>query len=398
MSGFSIENLPYGAFERGGETHLGVAYEERIFDLHAAASGGLFENVCDAGILRAPVLNSLLAAGPAVWHAVRERIRGLLNARVNAECFVERKSAVMRLPLEVRDYVDFYSSENHARNLGRMFRPDAEPLLANWKWMPVGYHGRAGTIVVDGTPVLRPNGQRKPADASEPAFGPSTMLDFELETGFVTSSREIFGMVLVNDWSARDIQAWEYQPLGPFLGKSFATTISPWVVTLEALAPFRIEPCKQEPAPLPYLRIGNDYGLDVNLEVLLSTQAMRDAGIAAATISRTNARELYWTMAQQLAHVRSNGTRIRPGDLFASGTISGSERDSYGSLIELTWRGANPLILPTGERRAFLEDGDEVTLRGWCEEGDLRLDFGDCRGRVVPAGAYVAAGASSQER
>ncbi|HUY42054.1 MAG TPA: fumarylacetoacetase [Candidatus Dormibacteraeota bacterium] len=383
MNEFPIENLPYGAFERDGSVHLGVAIGDRIFDLHAGAEAALFDGVCAPGVLRAPSLNPLLAEGPGAWHALRKRLQALLQDDLDAELYVERIGAAMRLPVEVGDYVDFYSSEQHARNLGRIFRPNAEPLLPNWKWMPVGYHGRAGSIVVDATPVRRPNGQRKPQDADAPVFGPSTMLDIELEVGFVTGSESIFGLVLVNDWSARDIQAWEYQPLGPFLGKSFATTISPWVVTLDALAPFRIAPQKQSPAPLPYLRLENDCAYDIDLAADLQSAAMRTAGLAPLTIARTNAGELYWTMAQQLAHVRSNGTRIRPGDLFASGTISGSDPASYGSLIELTWRGTKPLSLPSGEQRAFLEDGDEVTLRGWCERDGLRVGFGACRGRIV---------------
>ncbi len=396
MNEFSIENLPYGAFVRDGSVHLGVALGDRIFDLHAGAEANLFDGICPRAALSAASLNLLLAEGPRVWHALRERLQSLLRSDLDASLYVARATAAMRLPVDVGDYVDFYSSEQHARNLGRIFRPNAEPLLPNWKWMPVGYQGRAGSIVIDGTPVHRPNGQRKSPDAAVPVFGPSTMLDIELEVGFVTGSEALFGLVLVNDWSARDIQAWEYQPLGPFLGKSFATTISPWVVTLDALAPFRVAPQRQDPAPLPYLRVENDCGYDIDLAVDLQSAAMRGAGLPAVTLARTNARELYWTMEQQLAHARSNGTRLRPGDLFASGTISGSDPASYGSLIELTWRGTKPLSLPTGEQRAFLEDGDEVTLRGWCERDGLRLGFGTCRGRIVPS--QVAAGASSQER
>ncbi len=396
MNDFPIENLPYGAFARDEGVRLGVAIGDRIFDLRAGAEAKLFDGICAPAVLRAPSLNPLLAEEPRVWHAVRERLQSLLRGDLDASLYVDRATAAMRLPVEVGDYVDFYSSERHARNLGRIFRPNAEPLLPNWKWMPVGYHGRAGSIVVDGTPVHRPNGQRKPPDADVPVFGPSTMLDIELEIGFVTGREAIFGLVLVNDWSARDIQAWEYQPLGPFLGKSFATTISPWVVTLDALAPFRIAPHEQDPPPLPYLRVENDCAYDIDLAVDLRSAAMRDAGLPPVTIARTNARELYWSMEQQLAHARSNGARLRPGDLFASGTISGSDPASYGSLIELTWRGTKPLSLPTGEQRAFLENGDDVTLRAWCERDGLRLGFGACRGQIVPS--QVAAGASSQER
>ncbi len=384
MNDFPIENLPYGAFSRDGSVHLGVAFDERIFDLHAASRSGAFHDVCEPGVLEAENLNPLLAQGPHVWAAVRARVRSMLGAPVDAELFVERAAASMRMPVAVADYVDFYSSEQHARNLGKIFRPGSEPLLPNWKWMPIGYHGRSGTIVVSGTPIRRPSGQRKAPDAERPDFGPSTMLDIELELGFVTGDDAIFGLVLVNDWSARDIQAWEYQPLGPFLGKSFATTISPWVVPLDALAAFRVRPAPQDPVPPSYLQIEDDFALDVALDVRLQSEEMRVAGMAPAVISQTNARNVYWTMRQQLAHVRSNGTRIRAGDLFASGTISGSEPTSYGSLIELTWRGTKPIRLPNGESRAFLEDGDEVTLTGRCDRNGVRLGFGCCSGRIEP--------------
>ncbi|HEY9084763.1 MAG TPA: fumarylacetoacetase [Candidatus Tyrphobacter sp.] len=404
-SDFPIENLPYGAFGRDGAAHLGVAIGDRILDLHAASESGLFDDVCAPAALRAGCLNPLLASGKDVWRALRSRLQSLLlrdgdpalRNLNGSRLFADRKTATMLVPVEVGDYVDFYSSEQHATNLGRIFRPNAEPLLPNWKWMPVGYHGRAGSIVIDGTPIRRPHGQCKPPDADVPLFAPSAMLDLELEIGFFTGGgNEIFGLVLVNDWSARDIQAWEYQPLGPFLGKSFGTTISPWVVTTEALAPFRVAPPPQDPPPLSYLHIENDAAYDVALAVDLQTAAMRAAQIAPVTISRTNARELYWTMAQQLTHATSNGATARPGDLFASGTISGSDPASYGSLIELTWRGTKPLRLPNGEMRSFLEDGDEIALRAWCERAGLRIGFGACRGRIT--GGYVETGASSQER
>ncbi|HKU81321.1 MAG TPA: fumarylacetoacetase, partial [Candidatus Tumulicola sp.] len=309
-----------------------------------------------------------------------------------------QRDVSMKLPFEIGDYVDFYSSLEHATNLGRLFRPDGDPLLPNWRWIPIGYHGRAGTVVVDGTPIVRPSGQRKAPGASAPQFGPTTQLDIELELGFFTSVPNalgvpipvtaalghIAGIVLVNDWSARDVQAWEYQPLGPFLGKSFATTISPWVVSLEALEPFRVPAVTQDPAPLSYLAQERRDAYDVHLAVELQTQAMRDAGAPPFQISRTNFRTMYWSMAQQLAHATANGAVARAGDLFASGTISGSAPDSYGSLIELTWRGSNPIALPSGETRTFLQDGDEVTLRGWCERpGARRIGFGHARGRIA---------------
>jgi fumarylacetoacetase len=390
-SDFPLDNLPYGAFwAESGTRHLGVAIGDWILDLHNVGEAGLLDEACDRITLSGTSLNALLAAGPQTWRALRRRLRELLaedgdpSLRSERKRFFENRLEVkMALPVEIGDYVDFYSSERHATNLGRIFRPNAEPLMPNWKWMPIGYHGRAGSVVIDGTPIARPNGQRKPADAATPVWGPSTMLDIELEIGFFTGKREIFGVVLVNDWSARDIQAWEYQPLGPFLGKSFATTISPWIVTLEALEPFRAPAPVQEPVPLPYLRVENDCSYDIALAVDIRTAAMRESGLDAVTISRTNARELYWTFEQQLAHARSNGASVRPGDLFASGTISGPERFNRGSFIELTWRGAEPLLLPNGERRNFLEDGDEITLRGWCERAGTRIGFGHCRGRIV---------------
>ena len=314
--------------------------------------------------------------------------------------FVARDGAEMRVPMEIGDYVDFYSSIEHATNLGRLFRPNAEALLPNWRWLPVGYHGRSGTIVIDGTAIRRPSGQRKPPDASAPDFGPSRRLDIELEMGFVSGAgnelgmpiaiadadEHIFGLLLVNDWSARDIQAWEYQPLGPFLGKSFATTISPWVVTLDALEPFRVAGPVQEPPPLPYLQVNHPWAYAVNLAVELQSEQMRARGLVPATISRTNFRDMYWNVAQQLAHATANGAVARPGDLFASGTISGTAPASQGSFIELSWNGERPIDLPGGETRRFLEDGDEVALRGWCErDGARRIGFGAARGRIEPA-------------
>ncbi|MGC9993669.1 MAG: fumarylacetoacetase, partial [Candidatus Cybelea sp.] len=356
-------------------------------------------------LLQAPVLNPLLAAGRSTWLPLRERISGLLRAggdgrlrEGGAERFFCAQDAVaMRVPMEIGDYVDFYSSIEHATNLGKLFRPNAEALLPNWRWLPVGYHGRSSTIVVDGTPIRRPSGQRKaPADAA-PSFGASRRLDIELEVGFVTGpgnslgepiairdAREhIFGLLLVNDWSARDIQAWEYQPLGPFLGKSFATTISPWIVTLDALEPFRVQGPPQEPSPLAYLRVDEPWAYAISLAVDLQTRQMEERGIAPETISQTTFAGMYWNVAQQLAHATANGAVTRPGDLFASGTISGSEPESQGSLIELTWNGERPITLTDGESRRFLEDGDEVTLRGWCERsGARRIGFGCTRGRI----------------
>lgn len=408
-SDFTIYNLPYGAFTREGRTRLGVAIGTRILDLCALGEAGLVDNVCDRQLVMASTLNPLLAAGPAVWKKLRLHLAALLRAddrgdralreRNNDAFFVEQEQATMVVPMEIGDYVDFYSSLEHATNLGKLFRPNSDPLLPNWRHMPIAYHGRSSTVVIDGTPIVRPNGQRKPPGSDAPVFGPSQRLDIELEVGFVTGPGNrfgepipiskmrdhVFGLVLVNDWSARDIQAWEYQPLGPFLGKSFATTISPWIVTLDALEPFRADGWAQDPQPLPYLRGHERSAYDIKLAVDLSTQQMRDEGIEPMTIARTNFKELYWSMAQQLAHVTVNGTQIRPGDLYASGTISGSTPDSRGSLIELTWNATQPIHLPHGEVRGFLQDGDEITLRGWCEQGDFRIGFGSARGTITPA-------------
>jgi fumarylacetoacetase len=405
-SEFPLENLPYGVFSTAGGAHIGVAIGDSIFDLHEAAEAGLFDDTVSRAVLQAPTLNLLLAAGRGAWSALRTRAQALLHdgtealAEINRDALlVPRASAKLLLPFMVGDYVDFYSSMEHASNLGKILRPDSEPLLPNWRWIPIGYHGRSSTIVVDGTPIVRPRGQRKPPNASTPEFGPSRMLDIELEVGFVTgpgnrmgqpipveAARDhIFGLVLVNDWSARDIQAWEYQPLGPFLGKSFATSISPWLVTLDALEPYRLPGPPQDPQPLPYLRTSEPWNYDVVLSVEMQTHKMRESGIDAQVVSRSNFKHMYWNMAQQLAHATVNGTAVRPGDLYASGTISGPAPGSYGSFIELTWRGAKPLRLSTQEERSFVEDGDTVTLRGLCEApGKPRIGFGKVSGTILP--------------
>jgi fumarylacetoacetase len=405
--GYPLQNLPYGVFLSSDHAHIGLAIGDYIFDLCEAAHVGLFDGVVSPAVLQAPTLNLLLAAGRETWTAVRQRATALLREGtdlldgVNRDALLVRQSdARMTMPFHVGDYVDFYSSIEHATNLGRILRPNSEPLLPNWRWIPIGYHGRSSTIVIDGTPIVRPNGQRKPPDAAAPGFGPSRMLDIELEVGFVTgpgnkmgtpipverASDHIFGLVIVNDWSARDIQAWEYQPLGPFLGKSFATSISPWVVTVEALEPYRIPGPAQDPPPLPYLQCSEPWNFDIELLVELQTRQMRDRGKAPQTIAHSNFRYMYWNMAQQLAHATVNGTAVRPGDLYASGTISGSAPDSYGSLIELTWRGSKPLTLDSGETRAFLEDGDTVTMRAYCEQpGKPRIGFGGVSGTIVPS-------------
>ncbi len=407
-SGFPLQNLPLGVFAaQDGEPHIGAAIGASIFDLYLAAQEDLFEETVDRRILQASTLNPLLAAGRSVWSSVRERLTRLLDAgsaEISAQSrdgfLVRQRDARMLLPFSAGDYVDFYSSIEHATNLGRLFRPGGDPLLPNWRWIPIGYHGRSSTIVVDGTPVIRPCGQRKAPTEEAPQFGASRSLDIELELGFVagpgnamgtriTTGRardHIFGVVLVNDWSARDIQAWEYQPLGPFLGKSFATSVSPWVVSLDALEPYRVAGPEQDPQPLPYLQCREAWNYDIQLAVELETSRMREQGLPAQIVSRTNFKDMYWNMAQQLAHATVNGTAVRPGDLYASGTISGREPDSCGSFIELTWRGERPVQLPSGERRSFLEDGDTVTLRGYCSApGKPRIGLGSVSGTILPA-------------
>jgi fumarylacetoacetase len=390
-SDFSIDNLPYGVFDSGDGPRIGVALGDHVVDLRSAGKA-LPADTAEA--LGEETLNPFLGLGRGSWQETRAALVDLLGGHDPSGLTLHERSAVeMRLPFEPGDYVDFYSSIEHATNLGKMFRPDSEPLLPNWRHLPVGYHGRSGTVVVSGTPITRPSGQTQTGD-DPPVYGPTKALDIELEVGFVTgpgnalgepiavddAGDHIFGMVLVNDWSARDIQRWEYVPLGPFLGKSFATTVSPWVVTIEALAPYLVPQPQQSPQPLEYLQASGDWAVDLELEILLKTPRLDEP----RTISRTNFSGMYWTMAQQLAHATVNGATVRPGDLFASGTVSGAIPGTYGSLIELTWRGENPINLPDGTERRFLEDGDTVILRGWCErEGSGRVGFGECVGTIV---------------
>lgn len=406
-SDFPVQNLPYGVFSRGGEPpRMGVAIGELILDLGELALAGLLDGLpsVPAETFLADSLNPFLALGRSAWRTTRERLSELLaegdrrvrDADLADRALVPSDDAALRLPFSPGDYVDFYSSIEHATNLGRLFRPEGDPLLPNWKHLPVGYHGRSGTVVVSGTPVRRPIGQTAPAEGERgPGWGPSKLLDFELEVGFLTgpgnrlgepipidrAADHIFGLVLVNDWSARDLQRWEYQPLGPFLGKSFATSVSPWVVTMDALAPWRVAPPPQDPQPLAYLRTDQPWGMDVELEVSLQPEGSG----RTTSVSRVNLRGLYWTIAQQLAHATSNGATAGPGDLFASGTISGPDPGSQGSLLELTEGGRRPLELSDGARRTFLEDGDTVVMRGWCEsDGRPRIGFGGVSGRLLP--------------
>ena len=412
---FPLQNLPYGVFRPGpaATPRIGVAIGASILDLAAAAHIGLLPEIA-AAACRQNSLNELMSLGAPAWSALRSRLSELLGAdtcpvgalRTRVEsCLTPQAGAVMLLPAQIGDYTDFYASIFHATNVGTMLRPD-NPLLPNYKWVPIGYHGRSSSLVVSGTPVRRPSGQLKSADAPAPVFGPCKNLDYELElAAFVGpgnpmgtsvpiahAGKNIFGVVLLNDWSARDMQTWEYQPLGPFLAKSFASTISPWVVTLEALAPFRAPAFARpavDPAPLPHLTDATDQqsgGLDLTLEVWLATAAMRTAGAAPVRLTSGNFQTMYWTLAQLFAHHASNGCNLRPGDLLGSGTVSGPAKDARGCLLELTWRGTEPITLPNGEMRKFLADGDEVILRGYAERaGARRIGLGECRGLVLPA-------------
>ncbi|WP_028226626.1 fumarylacetoacetase [Paraburkholderia ferrariae] len=408
---FPIQNLPFGVFSQAGDAgraapRVGVAIGDLIADLAV---------LHDAGLLRLPqgapkavfargALNDFIALGRDAWRSVRIQLSSLLaretatlrdDTALKARAFVRQADATLHLPVEIPGYTDFYSSKEHATNVGSMFRDPKNALLPNWSEMPIGYNGRASSVVVSGTPVRRPRGQLKLPEQERPVFGACRKLDIELETGFIVgrgnalgepvaceeAEDHIFGMVLLNDWSARDIQQWEYVPLGPFNAKTFATSISPWVVTLDALAPFRVAQPQQDPQPLDYLRHAGDHAFDIALEVLL-----RPEGAAEATsIARTNFRHMYWTMAQQLAHHTVAGCNTRVGDLMGSGTISGPTPDSFGSLLELTWNAKNPLELSGGGTRGFIEDGDELTLAGWCQGEGYRVGFGTCVGKILPA-------------
>jgi len=411
---FPIQNLPFGAFTNGQNSYasLCVAIGDQVFDLEAAAARALLDDVDDSTyeVCQESCLNPLMGLGPARWTALRRALFYLLseNSPKRAEaasCLCRQQDVKMVLPAEIGDYTDFYASMHHASNVGALFRPE-NPLLPNYKWVPVGYHGRASSIVVSGTDVRRPWGQQKLPSSEQPVFAPSRRLDYEVEVGaFIGVGNEmgeaipialardhIFGLCLVNDWSARDIQSWEYQPLGPFLAKSFATTVSPWVVTAEALAPFCIPALARapgDPQPLPYLADAQDQqrgGFDLTVEAYLRTAAMREAGCGPHRFSRGNLREMYWTFAQMLAHHSSNGCDLRPGDLLASGTVSGPGASERGCLLEITRGGADPILLPDGSKRTFLEDGDEVTLRAFCQRsGAVRIGFGECRGTLTPA-------------
>jgi len=415
---FPIQNLPFCVFRHKGgiDSRLGIGIGNYVLDVTYVNLPTFLKDSLPYLVTAGNMENSLMKLDRKTLSAFRKRLSELLRADNfeirNVEGLVERilvpqDKVELQLPVRIGNYTDFYASVYHATNIGKMFRPD-QPLMPNYKWVPIGYHGRASSIVVSGTPIRRPVGQTKDDNAEAPAFGPSKVLDYELEVGFFVgdgneqgkpiniaeAEDRIFGLCLVNDWSARDIQRWEYQPLGPFLSKSFATTVSPWIVTMEALAPFRAPAFKRpegDPEPLPYLDSTENSergGFDIKLEVLISTGQMREKGIAPRRLSSSNTQDLYWTFAQMLTHHTSNGCNLRPGDLIASGTVSGATKESLGCLIELTQRGAEPIDLPTGETRRFLQDGDEAIFRGYCErEGFRRIGFGECRGIVAPTTA-----------
>lgn len=396
---FSIHNLPFGVFDSNGSATIGVAFGDQILNLSALTKAGLFSSLSfDDSVFHADVLNPFMALGRKVHSDVRLHLQEELNndnsiIRSTPNAMVPMNGRKMLLPIEIGDYTDFYSSIEHATNVGKMFRPD-NPLLPNWKHIPVGYHGRSSSIVVSGTNFPRPKGQLMPPGADAPVFGPSKRMDFELEMAFITcggkpmgetistdeAEEYIFGMALFNDWSARDIQKWEYVPLGPFLGKNFASTISPWIITMDALQPFRVQGPKQDPEPLPYLKCKKDHSYDIKLEVSLQP-GDQDPTI----LCRSNYKYMYWNMAQQLAHHTINGCNIRTGDMMASGTISGPQKGSFGSMLEISWGGKEPIDLKTGGSRTFIDDMDHIHLRAWCEKDGKRIGFGPCTGQVLPA-------------
>jgi fumarylacetoacetase len=394
---FGVDNLPFGVFSTDEESpRVGVAIGDHVLDLAPLAA---VEGLDGAHVFESPTLNDFLSLGRPAWQAVRSWLTELLTHRGYADVveahLVDRSEVRLHLPVEVADYVDFYASEHHATNVGRIFRPDAPSLPASWRHLPIGYHGRAGTVVVSGTDVVRPRGQRREAGAPTPTYGPSTRLDIEAEVAYIVGvptelgrqvtvdefEEHVFGVCLLNDWSARDIQSWESQPLGPFLGKSFATSLSPWVVPLDALRPARVSLPGQDPEPLPYLRGAADGagpGFDLRLEVRVNGSLVSSPPYAS----------MYWSPAQMLAHLTVNGASLRTGDVYASGTVSGPERAQRGSLLELTWNGSEPLTLDDGSERGFLLDGDEVTISGWAVDGDRgRIGLGEVSGRVWPAPA-----------
>jgi fumarylacetoacetase len=411
---FPIQNLPFAVFRRNASDEAfrgGVAIGDAILDLGRAHAMGAFGGAAAsaAAACASPALNALMELGAAAWSPLRVALSRALRkdaryADTLRECLVHQADAQYALPAAIGDYTDFYTSIFHATSVGRLFRPD-NPLLPNYKWVPIGYHGRSSSIVVSGHPFRRPIGQTLPPGAQNPTFGPSTRLDYEVELGvfigpgnalgsripMTEAEQHVFGLCLLNDWSARDVQAWEYQPLGPFLGKSFATTVSPWIVTLEALAPYRVPWARpaDDPQPLPYLESEDNRAagaFDIQLQALIQTNSMRSSGLPPACLSQTSFRHAYWSIAQMVAHHTVNGCNLRPGDLLGTGTESGPSPQEAGSLLELSCGGKAALSLPGGETRTFLEDGDTVTMRAWCEKpGFARIGFGEVVGQVLPA-------------
>lgn len=407
-SHFPIQNLPYGVFKlkTGGEPVVGTAIGDFVVDLSVLEAKGFFEKT-DLGsnkVFDRSSLNAFMAKGRETWKQVRTILQMALSdenpilrddKELQKIALLPMEDVIMCMPVEIGDYTDFYSSREHATNVGTMFRGKDNALMPNWLHIPIAYHGRASSIVVSGTEITRPKGQTKPADLENPVFGPCKLLDFELEMGFFVGRGNplgkpiaientydhIFGMVLVNDWSARDIQTWEYQPLGPFLAKNFATSISPWVVTMEALEPFRVKGPEQEPKPMEYLTINGDWSFDIDLDVYLKSEKEKEP----FKISGSNFKYMYWNICQQLAHHTVNGCNTKTGDMMASGTISGPTKDSYGSMLELTWRGENPIKLPGGEERKFLADGDTLIISGYCQGNGYKIGFGEVTGKILPS-------------
>lgn len=403
-SDFPIQNLPFGIFsEKSGTPKPCVAIGAQLADLSALSGKGFLDSLgFDSVDFDGPYLNPLMKKGKQATRALRNRLADIFDADGS---YTDRKSEIesalhlqseveMHLPVQVGDYTDFYSSIEHATNVGTMFRDPDNALLPNWKHIPVAYHGRSSSIIISGEPIHRPKGQTKPNDNEPPVYGPTRLLDFELEMAFITfdgkplgdsiSTSEaedyIFGMALFNDWSARDIQKWEYVPLGPFLAKNFASSVSPWIVTLDALEPFRTEGPIQDPKVLPYLEYRGDKNIDIKLEVAIETPKGEEK-----TVSESNYKNMYWNMNQQLAHHTVNGCNVRCGDMMASGTISGSDPSSYGSMLEITWRGTKPVQMPDGTERKFINDGDSVIMRGTCENGGIKIGFGEVKTKVLPA-------------
>ena len=407
-SDFTIHNIPFGIFSiKNKPKRLATIIGDQVVDLFALAELGYFDDLkIKKTVFKQDYLNDFMALGKAKTNAVRLRLQEILinfkklppfptkSGFRSSTVFYLENSVKLHLPVQIGDYTDFYSSIEHATNVGKMFRDPENALLPNWRHIPVGYHGRSSSIVVSGVPIHRPKGQVKPKDASFPVFQPTDRLDFELEIGFIIgretalgesisieqAEEYIFGKVLFNDWSARDIQAWEYVPLGPFLGKNFASAVSPWVVTMEALAPFRVKGPEQEPQVLPYLQYTGDKNIDIHLEVSIMPKNGEET-----VVSRSNFKYMYWNMAQQLAHHTVNGCNIRVGDLMGSGTISGKDNTSYGSMLELSWSGTKPLPLKDGSQRTFIEDNDTVIMRGYCEKDGIRVGFGTLSTEVLPA-------------